>query len=380
MRPTPEDFTTLWNALGDAREVAKVLGISRDAARSKAFRLRKQGYELKALSRGPTKTPSGGPGEQVRRMREAAGMSQTGLAQALGVAQSSISRVEMGRQPVDGIGGLRKVAETTGFVDTQPPNLPNSKNAAAEFVRIWNGFRDTAKVAELLGISQDAARSRALRLRRRGFDVAVLPPRGPMTPAAAGDGAAVRALRQTAGMSQPELAKALGASQSMVSRVEHGTRSVVALGGLDHIVEVTGQAIPKEPMAAGGHMPNRSRVSAEDFTTLWNTLGDAKKVAQMLGLSHDSVRSKASRLRRKGYDLPLLRRGPTKAAEGDGVVVRTMRRKARMSQAELGKALGVSQSSVSRAERGELDVAALGGLERVAEVTRERMPAHGEGS
>lgn len=112
-----------------------------------------------------------------------------------------------------------------------------------------------------------------------------------------------------------------------------------------------------------------SNISAEDFVVLWNTFNDAKKLANVLGLSHDAVRSRACRLRQKGYDLPKLKRGPLKVAGGPGAHVRELRFAAGMNQGELARALGVSQPTVSRVELGKVHIKAIGGIEAVRRVT-----------
>lgn len=109
-------------------------------------------------------------------------------------------------------------------------------------------------------------------------------------------------------------------------------------------------------------------IHPDTFIATWCRLQDARAVADELGMSHDAARGRAARLRRKGVDLPRLRRGPHKPAAGQGVAMRARRYKSGLSQAELAEKLGVSQSTVSRIERGLLQMDAVGGWGRVVEV------------
>lgn len=106
-------------------------------------------------------------------------------------------------------------------------------------------------------------------------------------------------------------------------------------------------------------------ISTQQFIDAWTRLQNAHAVADLFGLSHDAVRSRASRLRQKGHALPRLRRGPVKPPAGEGVALRARRIRAGLSQAQLAERLGTSQSTVSRMERGSLELEAAGGWKAI---------------
>jgi DNA-binding transcriptional regulator YiaG len=156
--------------------------------------------------------------EEIRRRRDAAGLSQSQLAELLDVSVALIKHWEAGRRPVP----RGRLNELDGVLSSRVP-VPTLAMPGTELRTLREQARlSQSDVAHLLGVKRQAVAlweaGEVPQARRDVLREAL----ADSVPAAA----LMRALRTRAGWKQAELAERVGSTQAEVSAWERGTRPI----------------------------------------------------------------------------------------------------------------------------------------------------------
>ncbi|MGI8749975.1 MAG: helix-turn-helix domain-containing protein [Thermoleophilaceae bacterium] len=166
---------------------------------------------------------SGVTADELRRQRDAAGLSTYELADLLGVSPAAVQHWEAGRQPVP----RGRVSELRRVLARQAPAAPVPPLLADELRQLRRQAQlSQSDVAHLLGVTREAvtAWERGVKPVPEARRDVLREALAAQVPAAA----LMRALRERAGWKQAELAERIDVAQTTVSKWERGDKPIPA--------------------------------------------------------------------------------------------------------------------------------------------------------
>ncbi|MCI0702278.1 MAG: hypothetical protein L0241_14440 [Planctomycetia bacterium] len=298
-----EQFETAWNSAPTIADAATQLGITTRSAHLRAFFLRKCGVQLKSFPRGrrllePTPEPNPEPEQDqqptsgVRLLPVAAefvttwnGAASVGeVASQLGITtlQASarafylrncgvvLKKFRRGRKP-------RPKAERK-----PPPRKPRKTRRklrpnAGQFVAIWNAADSVGEVAKQMRMTPHAARTMAWGYRREGLELKQF-------------------LEKNQGAKAAAFAAIWNASATIEEAAERMGKSPPAARSQADRIQSKGTSLKQLPSV----VVIRLQETTEEFVALWNASQSPAEVASALGVGHQTVQNRASRLRKRG--------------------------------------------------------------------------------
>jgi transposase len=301
-----KQFEAAWNSAPTIAAAAAQLGITVRNAYSRAFFLRKCGVQLKRfrvgrkseldLPRKPAAKPEPEPDPiDLAQLPPAIAKFTTiwnGAASAiqaaaqLGITNRQASRracylrecgvalkkFRRGRQP------LPKAKRKPKPRKRQRKLRPN----AAEFVAVWNSASSVREVAERMRMTPHVARTMAWGYRREGLELQHFLEK--IQGARVAAFAAIWNSSTTVEEAAERMGKPLDAIRSQAARIRSRGTSLKQLPSLADI---------------------RVKERVEKFVALWNASKSPAEVAAALGVGHQGVQNRASRLRKQGFVLKM---------------------------------------------------------------------------
>lgn len=271
MSRAERNFEEIWNMARSPQEAALMLRRSLASTITRAAELRGKGFELKRYDR----TRDEEEAIEVVEMWNRGDMTAEQIAQELHLTKPQVYATVVAARKA----GQRARSKKGGGSGVLP----------AVFQRAWNGSESVLEVAAKLDLSVKAVREQAAKLQAKGGVIRSLP-------------------------------SGLVASDSIADdfliAVWNGSESVkdvvLALQIEPEDLKARVAALRRQGIEMRTYRSDADVVSQHDdlFARIWNDAQDVSEVAGSFGVSNTEAVTRASQLRRKGYDLKTMQVGP----------------------------------------------------------------------